>query len=398
MNARRLRVAIVTSIHLDFDARIWKHARSLAEAGCQVVLICPWAVPDGEIRDGVELRPFTRVQSRRLRPVAIPLRLGRRLLPVLHRVDLVHFHDIDILPWMALLSLVRPVVYDVHENYPDEMLSKEWIPRWCRRPLYHIAGFTEVTFARVIGNCVLVVPAQDRRFDAARLRVIHVRNYATRGLLASVRDDYLSRQDVVVFTGTHHEETGSMLLLEIAERCRARGLDLTFLVTERFSGEAFRRRFLAEIERRGLGGRIIIRTYVPAHEIMAVLNEAIVALSPNLRVPTQEMGIHTKLFEYMAAGLPIVASDLPNQVEFVGGANAGILARPEEPDTFVDALARLVGDRSRARELGLNGRRAFLDRFSWESQMPALLGFYNEILGAGSPSAAPDRDERVTTR
>lgn len=378
-DARPLRVLIVTSIHPDFDARIWKHARSLVQAGCRVRLVCPWRVQDGEVRDGVELRPFRRVERRLLRPLLIPIRLGRQLLSEVGDADIVHFHDIDILPWMALLSVFRTVVYDVHENYPDEMLARDWIPRLLRKPLYHIVGALETNLARIVRNCVLVVPAQDARFGAKRLRVIHIRNYATRDLLSRVRDDYLSRPDTVVFTGAHHANNGSLLLLDIAARCRARGLDLKFLMTDRFSGDGFRRQLLGEIERLGLGDRVVIRPYVAAHEIMSVLNEGTIAMSPNLRVPTQEKGIHTKLFEYMAAGLPIIASDLPSQVEFIGRAGAGLLARPEDPATFVDALAQLVSDRGRAQQLGVNGQRAFLERYCWETQMPSLLAFYDLI-------------------
>jgi glycosyltransferase involved in cell wall biosynthesis len=381
-NHRPRRVLIVTSIHPDFDGRIWKHARSLAEAGCEVRLVCPWRVAPGEVRDGVELVPFRRVEHRLLRPLLIPLRLGRRLLPLVRHADIVHFHDIDILPWMVLLSALRTVVYDVHENYHDEMLAREWIPRLLRTPLYHIVRVVEPMLARIVRNCVLVVPAQDARFSAAELRVIHIRNYAARTLLDGVRQDYFSRKDVVVFTGGHNTPNGTLLLLDIAARSRARQLDLTFVMTDRFSNDAFRRRFFAEIKRLGLAGRVVVRPYVAAHDIMSLLNEATIAISPNLRVPTQEKGIHTKLFEYMAAGLPIVASDLPNQIEFVGGANAGLLARPEDPETFVDALARLVSDRRHAHELGLNGQRAFLERYCWETQMPSLMAFYDAIAPA----------------
>jgi glycosyltransferase involved in cell wall biosynthesis len=378
-----LRVLIVTSIHPDFDARIWKHARSLVQAGYQVRLISPWRVTDREVRDGVELRPFHRVRRRLLRPILIPLRLGRQLLPAIRDADIVHFHDIDILPWMALLSMFRIVVYDVHENYPDEMLAREWIPRLLRKPLYHIVSAAEAILARMVRNCVLVVPAQDARFPPGRLRVVHIRNYATLDLLKTVRNDYLSRKDTVVFTGAHQRSNGSLLLLDIATRSVARGLDLQFVMTDRFDDESFRRRFLAEIDRLGLSTRIVIRPFVAAHDIMSILNEGTVAISPNLRTPTQEKAIHVKLFEYMAAGLPIVASDLPNQLEFVGSANAGLLAKPEEPDTFVEALGHLVSNRAYAHQLGRNGQRAFVEKYSWESQMPALMTFYKTILPRG---------------
>ena len=378
-NARR--ILVITSIHPDFDGRIWKHACSLAAAGCEVRLVCPWRVRDREVRDGVELWPFPRVERRLLRPLLIPLHIARRTASSLSWADIVHFHDVDILPWMAVVSLVRPVVYDIHENYPDEMLVRDWIPRRLRRPLYHTVRISESFLAGVIRNCVLVVPAQDARFSGGRLNIIHIRNYATRRLLATVRDDYSARTPTVVFTGAHHDNNGSLLLLEIAARARERRLDFRFLMTDRFASERFRRRFMAEIERLNLSDRVVIRPYLAAHEIMSLLNEGTIAISPNLRVGAQEKAIPTKLFEYMAAGLPIVTSNLPNQTEFVGAAKAGILAKPEQPETFVDALAQLASDGAYARQLGLNGQRAFIERYCWESQMPGLIAFYDAILG-----------------
>jgi len=388
----RLRLAVVTSIHLDFDARIWKHARSLADHGCDVHLVCPWAIPHGEVRQGVTFHTFKRVRPRPLRPFLIPPLLGRRLLPLLREVDIIHFHDIDILPWMALLSLFKVVVYDVHENYPDEMLVRDWIPRWLRTPLYHVVGRTEILLAKIIRNCVLVAPSQNRRFSLTRLRSIHIRNYATDRLLEDIALNYQSRDNVVVFTGAHHDNNGSLLLLEIASRALQRRLSLKFLVTDRFVSESFRRRFSDEIDRRGLTDQVAIHPFVPAHDIMRVLNQATIAISPNLRVASQEMGVHTKLYEYMAAGLPIIATDLPMQREAIEGACAGILAQPEEPETFVSALATLVADRRYAYELGLNGQQAFRRQYCWESQVPALIRFYNVLLADPAAALEPTKD------
>jgi glycosyltransferase involved in cell wall biosynthesis len=113
---------------------------------------------------------------------------------------------------------------------------------------------------------------------------------------------------------------------------------------------------------------------------MRSLNRATIALSPNLRVKQQINGAHNKIYEFMAAGLPQVASDLPHQLEVIGGSDAGILARPEDAGSFADAIARIVDDPQLGLRLGRNGQRAFRERYSWESQMPKLLGMYAEIL------------------
>lgn len=124
------RLVIVTSIHPDFDKRVWRHARGVADMGWEVDLVCPWNVPADERVDGVRFRPFPPVRSRHARLLLIPWRVLKAMRPVIRDADVVHFHDLDLLPWMSLVSLYRPVVYDVHENYPDEMLVREWILGW----------------------------------------------------------------------------------------------------------------------------------------------------------------------------------------------------------------------------------------------------------------------------
>jgi glycosyltransferase involved in cell wall biosynthesis len=118
---------------------------------------------------------------------------------------------------------------------------------------------------------------------------------------------------------------------------------------------------------------------------MTILNQATIAIAPNLRVPKHVKAIPTKLFEYMAAGLPMISSDLPYQVELFSNHRIGILAQPEYPDSFACAIKTLVDNRTLAFELGKNGQRAFVAEYCWESQVPDLLAFYATIIDATQP-------------
>ena len=82
----------------------------------------------------------------------------------------------------------------------------------------------------------------------------------------------------------------------------------------------------------------------------------------------------------MAAGLPTVTSDLPHQISVIEGADSGILAQPEEPKSFVKAICKLIDDKEQAYKLGLNGQAAFIDKYSWESQIPDLIDMYDHIV------------------
>jgi glycosyltransferase involved in cell wall biosynthesis len=375
---RLFRVAIVTSIHPDFDARIWKHAKSLAARGHIVHLVCPWKVACETI-SGVQLHPFHRVASRTKRLLQIPVRLIRQLMPLLREVDFVHFHDIDILPWMSLLSAFMPVVYDIHENYAEEMRVRDWVPPHLRTPLAFAVRWGQIALAWPVRNVVLVAMAQESDFSNQRFRKFYLKNYASLEFSQGTEDNYCHRKDGVIFSGSQHVNNGSLLLLDIAERMLKRRPELPFYAVDRFASQQFRSRVLAEIDSRELHNVEILPNLKP-HELITTLNRATIAISPNLRVPQQIHGVHTKLFEYMAAGLPVVASDLPHQVEVVGGNRAGLLASPEDPSSFVTAIERLLDDREYAAQLGRQGQSAFRSKYCWEGQIDALEDYYAEVL------------------
>ena len=375
----RLRVAIITSIHQDFDPRIWKHATSLAAAGCFVKLVCPWKVPHRTVQDGVQIHTFPPVRHRLVRPFIVPVRVMGRLFQILRHVDVVHFHDIDLLPWMSLICIFRPVVYDVHENYAEEMLVRAWIPQIFRRPLYSLVRLLHMVFPFFIRNVVLAVPQQKAEFKPKYLNRVVIRNYASEQLVYQVRDNYFERPEHVLFTGGHYLENGSWMLLDIAEKLKKQGLSIPITVTDRFAGAAFRSRFEQEIENRQLHN-FKITPCVPSYRIMDILNTGTIVLLPSLNVQKILMSIPTRLFEYMAAGLPVISSRLGIQGHIIEESNCGLLVEPGDVNAFAEAIAHLISNRSLAYSLGQNGQKAFRENYTWESQMPGLLEFYKIAL------------------
>jgi glycosyltransferase involved in cell wall biosynthesis len=348
--------------------------------GHSVTLVCPWAVAHGEEREGVKFVPFPPA-TRRSQRMKTHLRLLRLLVPLLPDLDIIHFHDLDMLPWMTILSLFKNVVYDVHENYPAEMLTKTWIPKTLRRSISSAVRWGQLMCCNILRNVVLVAKSQEKDIYGPRLRKIYIMNYASVKLLDKVTHDYSSRAAAVIFTGSQYVDNGSHLYLEIVARIHEQRKDVTFFAFETFFGnEPLRQQLIDKVKNRGLDGVYKLLPSVKPHQLMFCLNKATIGVAPDLRVTRRIHAVSQRLFEFMAAGLPIVASDLPYQVEVVCGNNAGLLAKPEEPETFVRAILTLLDNRELAKRLGENGRKAFLEKYTWESQEEAFGDYYRSIM------------------
>ena len=87
-----------------------------------------------------------------------------------------------------------------------------------------------------------------------------------------------------------------------------------------------------------------------------------------------------KLFEYFAAGLPVVATDVPRWRAVLEAHDCGVCVPYGAPELLGAAIARLLDDDDRARAMGERARQAAEEHYSWETQAAALVALYDELL------------------
>jgi len=86
-----------------------------------------------------------------------------------------------------------------------------------------------------------------------------------------------------------------------------------------------------------------------------------------------------KLFEYMAAGLPVIASNFPLWKEIIEGKKCGICVDPLKPEDIAKAIKYLMDHPRIRKEMGENGRKAILEKYNWEKESKSLLNFYESL-------------------
>src|SRR6185369_8029186 len=128
----------------------------------------------------------------------------------------------------------------------------------------------------------------------------------------------------------------------------------------------------------GVRERVELRGHVPYDRVPDVLAQASVALLPLPDEPVARLFTSPlKLFDYMAAGAPIVASDLPSLREVLQHERNALLARPGDPDGFADAVRRLLADPDLARRIGQQARED-VRQYAWDARAAALLDFLGQ--------------------
>ncbi len=91
-------------------------------------------------------------------------------------------------------------------------------------------------------------------------------------------------------------------------------------------------------------------------------------------------GFSNAILEYMAAGLPVVATDVGGAREAIIDGKTGFLVRSEDEDAFVSSVLKLLQDDGLAKALGESGRKRAIEHFSNEVQIGAIKGLYNSLL------------------
>lgn len=374
-----MNVTIFTSAHRPDDKRVFqRHARYLVEKGVDVILIAPG--PEGRrMESGVQivgLGPHVGYGGRLLRLRKI-FRLARET-----NAEVYHFHDPDLLPVGVGLkrSTGRPVVYDCHENYRLAALSSRGLPGWLAPLASQAVDRVERTLARQMSAVVSPHPQRLRELvGRSGVPALQVPNSPRSSYGGPTPPSEKAHPPEVVYIGLLSRERGADLILEAARRIP----EVYFRLHVDLGGPEQLAEYQEKVQRMGLAN-VQAEGYVPYDQVAAILSRATVGLLPWLVTPQHLYAAQpTKLFEYMAMGLPIVAADLPITREIVGESGAGILHTPGDAEDLARKIRLLVGSPGERASMSVRGRSSFQERYNFDAVGEQLLDLYARLGGVG---------------
>lgn len=374
------KVCILTTVHPPFDTRIFhKQAKTLVQAGHDVTLIVQH--DKNEVGEGVKIIALPKPRNRFTRMFGLTWRAFR--LALCQHADIYHFHDPEILPWGLLLQRItrKPVIYDVHEYYADSILSKEWIPSFLRGPISKVVDKVEKMIAKRLAGVITVNRHMEGLFKRFNKNTIIVHNYPFRAFVEKLNDKSQIDPFTVIYIGGVSRGRGYQVMLNAMRIVKEKELRTRCIIVGLVNRAGLPQVFLSEEKSLLQEGGIGLVEGVPYEEISRFLSEATIAWIPWLATPNNLKGTPVKLFEYMAAKLPIVASDMGFIKEIIRENNCGLLAEPGNPEAHARAILYLFEHPEEAREMGENGRRAVEEKYNWEKESRELLDVYSKLLG-----------------
>jgi glycosyltransferase involved in cell wall biosynthesis len=286
--------------------------------------------------------------------------------------DVYHAHDLNTLP-LGVLAARRagaPLIYDSHELFTERGNIRPFEKRFWRA----VERLLIRRPTQVITVCDSFAEQLAGRYGIERPKTVLNLPDLAAGVPAANgelrrRASIANGEPIVLYQGKVSAERGLEHLVEAAA-----GLERGVVV---IMGSGRLHPQLQEmVDSAGLGERVRLIGPVPPEELLATTAGASIGVAPiEGKSPSYYYAAPNKLFEYLGAGIPVVATRLPEMERVVNEREVGLLCEPGDPDGLAEAINRLLGDDELYERLRSNAVAA-AKVYNWQNEKSKLLDVY----------------------
>lgn len=362
-----MRIVHLSSVHSRSDTRIFiKQCRSLAANGYDVTLV----VADGkgdEHKDGVRIMDVGRLSGRLNRMITTTRRVLDRALAL--NADVYHLHDPELIPiGLKLKHSNKIVVFDSHEDVPKQLHGKPYLGPVSRRVLPKMMGLFEREACSRFNGIVAATPSIRDKFLTINTHTVDVNNFPLLGELDTSLP-WADKAREVCYVGAIGANRG---IREIVRAFEYLGSPARLNLGGNFSEPDLKQEVKAY-----RGWKSVNELgYLAREDVRKVLSRSVAGLVTLHPAINYLDALPVKMFEYMASGIPVIASNFPLWRDIVEHNGCGLCVDPLDPKAIAVAIDYLITHPDLARSMGENGRRLVLHQYNWSTEERKLLGFY----------------------
>lgn len=364
------KIAHLTSAHPRSDMRIFaKQCRTLAAHGYDVTLV----VADGrgdEVREGVAIADVGHLPGRIRRMLSTTRRVHD--MAVALDADVYQLHDPELLPvGLALKRRGKKVIFDSHEDVARQLLGKPYLGAVSARLASFAFSLLERHACARFDGLIAATPFIRDHLLKVNPATVDVNNFPLADELLSTTPPS-QKQAEVCYVGGIGAIRGIRELVRAAQLLRS---PARINLAGAFSEPAL----AAEVRTDPGWRRVNDLGVLDRAGVRAMMARSVAGLVTFQRLPNHLDAHPTKMFEYMSAGIPVIASDFPLWRDIIEGSGCGICVDPADPAAIAAAIDHLVSHPAIAAAMGARGRRAVLEKYNWAVQADKLTQFYGAI-------------------
>ena len=366
-----MKICVITTVHPPDDVRINKELKTLANAGFEVTFIAP----EGNFSlQGIR---YVKVKTQTAR-VSRFLKGSKEAFQRAIEADaeIYHFHDPELIGLgKKLKKRGKKVIYDIHEDYPSVILMKNWIPKIIRPMISRtFATYQSGAVARFDGIVITVREYLDRFKRINRLAIVP--NYPDLSFLQSLKK--AERKDETtrfIYVGSVDEDRAIAECIAAFKKVSDEGGKLSLDIV----GPLYSQR-LGEIidETANSYENFKYTTRLPYSEAMQMTADSDVGLLVIHRGKSKEESSPLKMYEYMALGLPQIASNFKAWRRILDRRPCAVYAEPENVDEIAEKMRLLCTDIRLREELAKNGSE-LVKEYTWDSIEKELVNLYKDL-------------------
>lgn len=369
-----IEICHLTSVHSIDDVRIFtKECTSLAANGFDVTIIACSDVAFEDVKNGVK-RISLKVPVKNLlqRFIKRSKAVYKKAIEV--DADIYHFHDPELLPLgLKLKNKGKKVIFDSHEFYGEQIKEKDYIPkpiRWLTSYIY--MKYEEYVCKRIDATIQVCTLAGKNYFEKRAKKTIFIAN--TPIFKGDNKENIVSfeTKESAAYIGGLTFNRGITNIIKAAAIA-----DVNLIL----GGIFFSNKYHAELKTLNEYSIVNYKGFLNDEQIQDILNICFAGLSTLLHISQYHKidTFPTKVYNYMAAGIPVIISDTKYAKRIVEKYKIGICVNPTNIEEIANALIYLKNNKDVAKQMGANGRAAFEKTFNWQIEEKKIIELYRTL-------------------